>query len=82
MPAASPLTVCVPLLAWLVVNDGPVTVTDVALLLDHVIDAEPGAEVLIGDAEIVADTDGGCDVTLAWAEPLPLKLPVAEAETV
>jgi hypothetical protein len=65
VPAASPLTFCVPLVAALA-SDGPETDTEVALAVLHVIVVENGAVPVEGLAAIVPETDAG-DVTVTVA---------------
>ena len=73
VPAARPVIVWVPLAAE-VFRLGPLTATDVALTLDHVMFDEPGAVVEVGDALIDALTTGAAvTVTLAdWVTGPPL----------
>ena len=73
MPTARPFTVCV-LLAAELFRPGPLTATDVALPLDHVMVDEPGAVAEVGDALIDALTTGAAvTVTLAdWVTGPPL----------
>ena len=58
MPAVKPLTVWLPLAAELL-RPLPVTETDVALALDHVMVVAPGAIALVGFALIDAVTANG-----------------------
>ena len=58
MPAVKPLTVWLPLAAELL-RPLPVTETDVALALDHVMVVVPGAIALVGFALIDAVTANG-----------------------
>ena len=55
VPAANPVTVCVPAVAVLL-RPGPVTVTEEALLVLHVRVVEPGARPVVGLAEIAPAT--------------------------
>lgn len=65
VPTARPLTDCEPL-ADVLLRLGPVTATDVALALDHVIIVESGAVVLEGDALIDAATLAGAATVTVW----------------
>jgi hypothetical protein len=65
VPTASPLTDCEPFVAVLL-RLGPDTVAEVALTLDQVIVAEPGAVVLVGDALIDAATLAGAAMVTVW----------------
>lgn len=65
VPTARPLTAWLPL-ATVLPRPGPLTVTAVALTLDHVIVLEPGAVALVGLALIVADTPAGAATLTVW----------------
>jgi hypothetical protein len=58
VPAARPLTFWLPLAAVLL-RPVPLTLTEVALVLDQVIVEEPGAVALVGLALMVALTETG-----------------------
>jgi len=73
VPTARPFTVCV-LLTAVLFRPGPLTATDVALPLDHVMVDDPGAVAEVGDALIdVLTTGAAVTVTLAdWVTGPPL----------
>lgn len=65
VPTARPPTPCEPLAAVLL-RPGPLTITDDALVLDHVIVVAPGAVAVVGEALMEADTAAGAATVTLW----------------
>jgi hypothetical protein len=63
VPAARPVTFCVPLAAVLA-SPGPLTKTDDALAVLHEIVVAPGAVAVVGLAEMAPDTAAGAEFTV------------------
>ena len=65
MPAERPVMLCEPFAATLL-RPLPLTATEDALTLDHVMVVEPGAVVAVGVALIEADTAAGAATVTVW----------------
>ena len=65
LPAVRPEMVWVPFAAALL-RPVPLTVTEVALALDHVIVVEPGADVDVGFALMAAETVASAAIVTVW----------------